>query len=105
MGSLSAVARLRLRVSPVPLLELQYPTRRLCYGCFPIPPHHDALCSPQCGELEVHIAWDTQWQVSAHSTGVAAGSRNMLPSQILLMCSEPLSFLPTLVPISAGLFL
>lgn len=83
------MARLRLGVSPVLLLELQYHTHRLCHGYFPIPPHHGALCSPQRGELEVYSSLGhtlasvcPQYRGGSRVQGYAA-------SQILLMCSEP----------------
>lgn len=35
-------------------MSCRTPPTRLCQGYSPIPPRHGALCSPQCGELEVH---------------------------------------------------
>lgn len=91
MGSLSAVARLALGVTSVSLHNLQHSTHRLCCGC---PTQPWGLCAAQgVGTWGCVAAWDTHGQGSAtcslHCKGVAAGARDMLSPQDVLMCSDP----------------
>lgn len=58
-------------------------------GVLPFHPTMELCAAHRVGNWRGTEAWDTRWQVSAHCTGLAAGSRDMLPLQILLMCSEP----------------